>query len=164
MERLRKRRQTNGCVMNKGQFRPIHGYYGTRLYRRWNQMKNRCTNVKHKDYKDYGARGITLCAEWYSFIPFKDWALAHGYSDTLQIDRIRNNEGYSPDNCHFVQGRQNQQNKRNTHLLTAFGETKCIAAWSEDKRCLPKRQTLYARIARGWKPEDAISRADGRKT
>lgn len=40
-----------------------HGLYGTRLYRTWNGMRDRCTNKNSKDYQHYGGRGITLCDE-----------------------------------------------------------------------------------------------------
>lgn len=52
-----------------------------------------------------------MCAEWLeSFQVFQKWALANGYKDlpdtlgrnTLSIDRIDTEKGYSPDNCRWT--------------------------------------------------------------
>lgn len=29
----------------------------------WKNMRDRCTNPRHYAFKNYGARGITVCAE-----------------------------------------------------------------------------------------------------
>ena len=76
-------------------------------------MKQRILNPNHKDYKNYGGRGITVCNEWLAFIPFRDWALNNGYAEGLQINRIWNNGNYEPFNCNFVPGEENARNKRN---------------------------------------------------
>jgi len=47
-------------------------------------------------------------------------------------------------------------------LLTAFGETKSVAAWSKDPRCNVSRSGLRRRLAEGWSVEEALS-AEGRK-
>ncbi len=76
-------------------------------------MKKRCYNPAYKIYKDYGGRGITVCAEWlHDFVAFRDWALSHGYQDDLTIDRIDNDKGYSPDNCHWATMKEQRVNQR----------------------------------------------------
>lgn len=32
---------------------------------RWKSMKNRCYNPNAPDYKNYGAKGVTVCSEWF---------------------------------------------------------------------------------------------------
>ncbi len=50
-----------------------HGETKTKLYNTWASMKKRCLNTKHKSYKDYGGRGITICPEWTeSYITFRN--------------------------------------------------------------------------------------------
>ena len=45
-----------------------HGYCADypNLFGAWLSMKNRCNNANREKYKDYGARGITVCDEWKS--------------------------------------------------------------------------------------------------
>lgn len=83
-----------------------------RLYGVWCNMKQRCLNPKNKYYSTYGERGITVCGEWMWFIPFRDWALSHGYNDQLEIERKDSDKGYNPDNCIWVDEFHQQANKR----------------------------------------------------
>ena len=53
-----------------------HGGKGTRLYRIWHGMKQRCYNPKSDHYNLHGGRGIGVCAEWlHDFAVFQKWAL-----------------------------------------------------------------------------------------
>lgn len=89
-----------------------HGMAGTRLYKVWDDMKQRVINKKTPYWKNYGGRGITLCEEWYDFITFRDWALTHNYSDKLFIDRIDNSRNYEPNNCRFITKSESNVNRR----------------------------------------------------
>lgn len=88
------------------------------LYRRWAGIKGRCYHTKNSAYKNYGARGITMCQEWReSFETFSKWAIENGFRDELQIDRKENDRGYYPDNCRWVTPRRNANNRRNSVSL-----------------------------------------------
>lgn len=100
-----------------------HGMSDTRLYYIWRGMKKRCYNHKNKDYKWYGARGIAICDEWLNdSTMFFEWSFANGYNDSLTLDRIDNNKGYSPDNCRWIIIAEQQKNKRNSFILEYNGE------------------------------------------
>ena len=98
----------------------IHGGYGTILHHIWLGIKCRCNNPKHKSYKDYGGRGITICPEWTNdYTKFRDWALSNNYAEGLQINRIENDANYEPNNCNWVTSAENCQNRKTTKLNTA---------------------------------------------
>ena len=87
----------------------------TKLYRVWENMKTRCLNKNNPGYSYYGARGISISADWVnSFKAFKDWAMANGYKEGLSIDRIDNNGNYADHNCRWV---TNEIQRRNTRVI-----------------------------------------------
>lgn len=101
-----------------------HGDTGTRLYRIWKSMKCRCNDTNHPTFKHYGARGISVCEEWLSsYSAFKQWAMSHGYSENLELERVDVNSGYSPANCKWVSHYEQTLNRRDTLYVTLSGVT-----------------------------------------
>jgi hypothetical protein len=107
-----------------------HGMTHTRLHSIWRSMRQRCNSPQNKDYKNYGARGITICKEWDSFPAFYDWAMANGYADNLTLDRENNDKGYTPENCRWITNQAQQWNKR-CKKITFNGETHTVEEWSK---------------------------------
>lgn len=105
-----------GCYqkekVSKANFK--HGYSKNSLYSRWKAIKQRCENPNNRRYKDYGARGISVCEAWKNFQIFKEWALNNGYQENLELDRIDNNKGYFPENCRWCETVTNNRNRRIT--------------------------------------------------
>lgn len=97
-------------------------YYGTRIYRVWQAMKNRCRNPNAENYKYYGGRGVRYCEEWENFDAFLSWAQSSGYRDDLTIDRIDCNGDYCPSNCRWATREEQQANKRTSFRLQYNGE------------------------------------------
>jgi len=125
-------------------------------------MKNRCGNPKDKDYKNYGARGICICPEWFDFDAFYNWAMSSGYKDDLSIDRINNDGLYSPQNCRWATVKEQSNNRRSNVVLCYKGETKTISEWSVNSGipygALHRRICVY-----GWPIEKALETPVGKR-
>lgn len=93
-----------------------HGGTGTRLFVIWQLMKRRCHDVRCRQFKWYGAKGIKVCSSWLAFPQFRDWALSNGYRDDLTIDRIDNSGDYGPQNCRWTSLSRQQRNRSNVVL------------------------------------------------
>lgn len=106
----------------------VHGMRNTRLYQIWLAMRQRCSNPNHIVYRYYGGRGIKVCDSWdNNFIQFYDWAMANGYSEELEIDRVNNTGDYSPNNCRWTTRTENLNNMRNNLLVDVDGHTYTIS-------------------------------------
>lgn len=89
-----------------------HGGRNTPEYVAWNAMVQRCTRESHPAFKNYGKRGITVCAEWrHDFSAF----LAHigqRPSADYSLDRIDNERGYEPGNVRWATYDVQMRNRR----------------------------------------------------
>lgn len=126
-----------------------HGMSKTRLYRIWMAMKARCGVVGSVGYKNYGERGITVCENWKNnFVCFRNWALNNGYQDGLTIDRIDVNGNYCPENCRWITNDEQQNNRRNNHIIEYDGK-KYTLAQAARFFGIPQ-STLWYRVKKGW--------------
>lgn len=107
-----------------------------RLYTIWIDMRRRCYNCNRKNYKYYGARGITICDEWYNdFRFFQEWAFKNGYRDNLTIDRIDVNGNYEPNNCRWVTSFEQNNNLSSNHKIIYDGKTyNSMSSFCREKR------------------------------
>ena len=132
----------------------VHGGCGTRLYKIWCSMHERCQRQKHKHYMSYGGRGIAVCEEWNEYIPFYDWAMANGYRDDLTIDRKDINGNYCPENCKWATNKEQQNNKRTNRVMVVNGISHTISEWAEITGI--GKTTIRYRLNKGWTPEDVL--------
>lgn len=132
----------------------------SRLTWMWKWMHSRCYNSGDPMFPYYGGRGIKVCLEWNDVNAYINWAIENGWSKSsgLQIDRKDNDGDYSPTNCRVVDKVTNANNKSNNRKFTAFGETKTVAEWSRDHRCVVSYATLWQRVSVGWYGEDALTK------
>ena len=122
-----------GCQKEENRLEVVtkHGMFGTKIYRLWCSIKNRCNLKNNPSYKWYGGKGIKVCEEWSNdFMSFYKWVIENGYKEGLSIDRIDSNKDYCPENCRFVELEEQQRNKCNNVKFTYQGMTKCIAEWA----------------------------------
>jgi hypothetical protein len=83
-----------------------------RVYRIWEQMKQRCVDPNHVSYPRYGARGIEVCDEWRSSFEAFLADMGEPPTDQHSIDRIDNDGGYARGNCRWATRVEQQANKR----------------------------------------------------
>ncbi len=103
---------------------------GSPEYAAWANMRNRCENENHPSYKDYGARGIRVFAEWLGaggFVRFYRHIGAR-LSANHELDRIDNNKGYEPGNVKWSTREQQMRNTRATHWIEIDGVKKHSAS------------------------------------
>ncbi len=156
-----KKGHTRSCGCLIKETNSTHGLKKTRLYVVWRDIKIRCYNPNARNFKDYGAKGVTVCDEWKNdFKAFYDWAISNGYNKDAKrgectIDRIDNNSGYCPQNCRWVDNLAQQNNRTNNRFLTHKGKTHTVAEWSRILN-IPSH-VLYARLYSGWSVEKTLT-------
>lgn len=88
-----------------------HGQSKTKFYSVWLQMIGRCHRADHPSFKDYGARGISVCERWRgSFEAFADDMGPR--PDGLSIERKDNDGNYEPSNCKWATAAEQSANRR----------------------------------------------------
>lgn len=132
----------SGQIQHCGCESPRHGGYGTKIYAVWRRIIQCCFDVKSQGYKNYGQRGITVCAEWQSFPKFREWTIASGYSEGLSIDRIDNNGNYEPANCRWATAKEQSSNKR-TNIYVEHNGQKITATEFARLTNTPQSTVLY---------------------
>lgn len=132
----RRNVKCKGYVVERGEMTTHHSTK-TRLYKIWDGMRGRCSRESHKHFKNYGGRGISVCAEWESFDVFKEWAVANGYNEMLTLDRVDCNGNYGPGNCRWATTKEQARNKRNNHRVTIGLNTMTLSECAE-RYAIPK--------------------------
>lgn len=122
-----------------------HGYCsGGKIpeYFIWRAIKDRCLNPNCKGYKNYGARGITICEEWKN--SFECFINSVGYKPFkgATIDRIDNEKGYFPDNVRWTTRLVQAANKR----TQKYGI--CIKHWAKKMNIC--RHTVGRLLKKGY--------------
>ena len=97
----------------------IHGFRTIKnthpAYKAYRGIVNRCTNPNSKEYKWYGAKGVTICEGWKDNPEaFVQWAILNGWKQGLHIDKDILCEQlniqphiYSPETCQWVSAKTN---------------------------------------------------------
>ena len=148
--------KTTHCGCNRHKYLQDSDQNKIRLRGIWRGMKGRCYNRNHRQYKNWGGRGIGVCVDWLNnFENFYNWAISNGYNEDLTLDRIDVDKNYGPDNCRWVTMKEQCSNKTNNIILSFKGETKTLPKWALEYD-IPRR-VLYRRLTDGWSVERALT-------
>lgn len=124
------------------QFQTRHGLSDTPVHRSWMSMHQRCRNPNDRAFKNYGGRGITVCARWASFEAFLEdlGPKPEGY----ELERKDVNGNYEPGNCRWATINDQANNRRTNRFITYGGRTQTLAQWADELGL--KMHTLYRRV------------------
>lgn len=150
--------QSCGCLCRErsAAAKTTHGQSGSALHTVWRKMVERCVSPNCAAFKWYGARGISVCAEWRSFSGFSR-DMGPGWRPGLKLDRMNNDGNYEPSNCRWVTPRVNARNTRANRIISHAGFTGCVADVAEHFGVDP--QLVRERLSRGWDTDRALEQS-----
>jgi hypothetical protein len=125
-----------------------------RLYWVWADMLSRCRNPNHKQFKDYGGRGISVCPEWTDFAAFQKDMGPRPKGGML--DREDNNGNYEPSNCRWATRKEQNSNRRNCIFIQDGSEKVTLKEYCR-RRGLPYRPIVKRIQDRNWPIDKALS-------
>ena len=149
-----------GCLRGKvNANRSKHGLSYSRIYNTYYGMVKRCNLPSNASFSRYGGRGIKICDEWLDksngFNNFLEWALSHGYSETLTLDRIDVNGNYSPENCRWVTPKVQANNRSSNVIIEYNSESHTMSEWAEITGI--SQQAIASRLRKGWSVQRTLT-------
>lgn len=108
-----------------------HGMRGTKEYKSYRKMIERCYYEKDINYHNYGGRGIIVCERWRNSFEnfFEDMGVKPSPKHT--IERKDPNRNYEPDNCIWATSKQQNNNRTNNTRYQYDGLDMTQAQWAE---------------------------------
>lgn len=156
---LKKERHTS-FGQNMLKHRVKHGLHRHPMYYTWIRMRHRCLSPKDKQYKNYGARGITIDKRWDKFENFLE-DMGTKPSPQHSLGRIDNSRGYSKRNCRWETWLQQENNKRSNRFITYDGKTQTQSQWAKELGI--GVDTLSLRLKAKWPLDKVLTAKDFRK-
>lgn len=142
-----------GCLEKERKTK--HNLCQSPIYKTWNDMIQRCTNIKNNNYKNYGGRGIKICEKWLEFKGF--YEDMGDKPEGLSLDRIDVNGNYCKDNCKWSTNIEQHNNMRRNVKVTYNGKTQTVSQWSRELGI--NSRTLHDRLFRAnWDIENAFNK------
>jgi hypothetical protein len=124
------------------------------LYEAWWSMLRRCRDPKNKSFKNYGARGISVCDRWLKFENFLA-DMGTKPSSIHSIDRMDNDGNYEPSNCQWATPDQQARNRRPPKFLGRERDPDGFMATCEIAGI--SQWAVRSRLRRGWSIQEALN-------
>lgn len=145
--------KTKSCGHLKRKPKIKHGKRNSKVYIAWCNMKARCDNQNHPQFKDYGGRGISYDLSWRLFENFyRD--VGDPDSEESTLDRINNNGNYIKTNVRWASRAVQSRNTRQNIFVEMDGKTKCLYDWCDQYNI--SAGSVYRRLAKGMDVVSAI--------
>lgn len=128
-------------------------------YNIWWNIKSRCHNKRVPTYKNYGAKGVRLCARWHDFSQFLS-DMGPRPSPKHSVDRFPNRRGnYEPGNCRWATYQQQARNTDQCVHIEIGG--KLVPLVEVTEKLGISRRMVIRRLERGWSLGEALTVASG---
>lgn len=130
------------------------------LHKVWSHMIDRCENPANPSFKDYGARGISVCARWKrgarGRTGFECFVADMGpRTPGMTIERVQRDGNYDPGNCMWLPKADQSKNRRGVRLVRIGDRVKTIPDWCKETGI--DYWTAIRRVTRGWPPDKAVT-------
>jgi hypothetical protein len=146
-----------GCLKREATIKrsTTHGHRYDEVYNTWLNIKQRCDNPNNPEYKNYGARGITVCERWRE--NFDNFRQDMGpRPPRYTVERKDNSGNYEPDNCVWASQKTQGANRRNNKIIEWNGEKMTLTEAA--LRSGLKRETITYRLKKiGLSVEEALT-------
>ena len=126
----------------------------TTEYQAWSNIIRRCTDPNSQQFKNYGGRGIAVCAKWRHSFPAFLADVGRKPKKDLMLERIDNDKGYEPGNVRWATAKQQARNRRSNRHLVCYGLRLTVAEWAERQGV--NSGLIHDRLDRGWTVKEAI--------
>jgi len=162
---INKNTTTCGCYRLDKEPATVHGLSKTRINKMYRDMKYRCSDHENisRGNMTYKNNNIKICDDWLGkdgFMNFYQYAISHGYDDTLTIDRIDPLGNYEPGNIRFVDKYTQANNKINNKYIKYNDDKFTVADWA--KALNHNVEKLYNRIKSGHSEKEVLLGKDNK--
>ena len=144
-----------GCLrVDANKERTKHGMRHTTEYTIWCMIKARTENPKTPGWKDYGGRGIKMCARWSQSFPNFYADMGAKPITKHSIDRVDNDGNYEPGNCRWATRQEQNSNTRRNIYIEWNGVTKSLPNWALERGV--RLDVMYRRYRSGMATEQIM--------
>lgn len=124
-------------------------------YRCYGAMLQRCYNPNVPNYKDYGAKGVTVCERWRTSFDNFYADMGPRPSAKYSLDRYPNYAGnYEPGNVRWATDEQQARNRADNIRVIWNDRVITLAEYAAERGL--NAQMLIKRLRRGWSVEHAL--------